>query len=188
MRTNGATTRAAEGSYIEQELFTTTPTMSVTAKVGDVTKTRNYPGVPGTGGWEFAENTRLSCVNAETGCDGCGRDVHCETVRRRADCVISLLSPSHAMLTIHEIVCARNRARSHYGVRGELRGHELCETVRRGQAANMAANCSTSRLTRPVLASAQLAMTMMVCKTKKWPLIRDGILVGFAPPIAKPRI
>src|SRR5215831_17183176 len=36
---------SSEGSYIEQKLYTTTPTMSVTAKVGDVTRTRNYPGV-----------------------------------------------------------------------------------------------------------------------------------------------
>jgi TldD protein len=46
---------SSEGSYIEQELFTTSPTFSVTAKVGDVTRTRNYSGVAGTGGWEFAE-------------------------------------------------------------------------------------------------------------------------------------
>src|SRR5213076_1305049 len=43
---------SSEGSYIEQELYTTTPTMSVTAKVGDVTRTRNYPGVAAMGGWE----------------------------------------------------------------------------------------------------------------------------------------
>lgn len=41
---------SSEGSSIEQELFTTSPSMSVTAKVGDVTTTRNDPGVASTGG------------------------------------------------------------------------------------------------------------------------------------------
>ena len=41
---------STEGSYIEQEIYTTSPNFSVTAKVGDVTKTRNYNGVGGTAG------------------------------------------------------------------------------------------------------------------------------------------
>ena len=40
-----------------------------------------------------------------------------------------VLTPSHAMLTIHEIVGARHRARSHHRLRGQLRRHELREAV-----------------------------------------------------------
>jgi TldD protein len=40
---------STEGSYIEQETFEITPTFNVSAKIGDVTKTRSFVGVPRTG-------------------------------------------------------------------------------------------------------------------------------------------
>src|SRR3954469_17841456 len=50
---------STEGSYIEQETFEITPTFNVSAKIGDVTKTRNFVGVPQTGGWEVAEASEM---------------------------------------------------------------------------------------------------------------------------------
>ena len=50
---------SSEGSYIEQGTFEITPTFNVSAKVGDVTKTRSFVGVPKTGGWEVAEQSEL---------------------------------------------------------------------------------------------------------------------------------
>src|SRR4029079_19387382 len=55
---------SSEGSYIEQETFEITPTFNVSAKVGDVVKTRNFVGVPKTGGWEVAEESEM-LENAE---------------------------------------------------------------------------------------------------------------------------
>ena len=50
---------SSEGSYIEQETFEITPTLQRhRRKVGDVTKTRSFVGVPKTGGWEVAEEPR----------------------------------------------------------------------------------------------------------------------------------
>src|SRR6202012_162232 len=55
---------SSEGSYIEQETFEITPTFNVSAKVGDVTKTRSFVGIPKTGGWEAAEESEMT-ENAE---------------------------------------------------------------------------------------------------------------------------
>src|SRR5262249_5735039 len=44
---------SSEGSYIEQEVMTTTPSFTVTARRGDVTQSRTNQGPPGTGGWEI---------------------------------------------------------------------------------------------------------------------------------------
>src|SRR5437870_4963428 len=55
---------STEGSYIEQETFEITPSFNVSAKVGDVTKTRSFVGVPKTGGWETAEGSEM-LVSAE---------------------------------------------------------------------------------------------------------------------------
>src|SRR5262249_56496040 len=50
---------STEGSYIEQETWETSPTFNVSARVGDVVKTRNFVGVPRTGGWEVAEEAEM---------------------------------------------------------------------------------------------------------------------------------
>src|SRR5262245_39497621 len=55
---------SSEGSYIEQEIFTTTPNFTVTARKDNETRTRNFTGVPMTGGWEVAEAAGL-VENAE---------------------------------------------------------------------------------------------------------------------------
>src|SRR5438876_6929494 len=55
---------SSEGSYIEQETFEITPSFSVSAKVGDVTKTRTFTAVSKTGGWEVAEEDEMP-ENAE---------------------------------------------------------------------------------------------------------------------------
>src|SRR4029450_9156456 len=90
------------GSYIEQELYTTTPTMTATARVDDVTFTRNYPGPASMGGWEIAEacDSRKLCGQvAEDAVDRCtAKPLGASGFRDL------ILSPSHAMLTIHEIV------------------------------------------------------------------------------------
>ena len=93
---------SSEGSYIEQEVYTTTPTLSVTARVGDVTRTRNYPGVAGCGGWEFAENSFLLADAEKAATDA----VEMCTAKPLGSSGLKdlILSPSHAMLTIHEIV------------------------------------------------------------------------------------
>src|SRR5262245_50454332 len=50
---------SSEGSYIEQETFEITPSFNVSAKVGDVTKTRSFTGVSRTGGWEVAQEAAM---------------------------------------------------------------------------------------------------------------------------------
>src|SRR5688572_33321534 len=46
---------SSEGSYIEQEIYTTTPNFTVTARKDGETRSRTYVGEPKTGGWEVAE-------------------------------------------------------------------------------------------------------------------------------------
>src|SRR5262249_29134362 len=93
---------SSEGSYIEQEVYTVTPNMNVTATVDGVTKTRNYVGAPGTGGWEIAEATDFMDVAEQIATDA----VEMCTAKPLGTSGLRdlILSPSHAMLTIHEIV------------------------------------------------------------------------------------
>src|SRR5882672_5357888 len=92
---------STEGSYIEQETFEITPTFNVSAKIGDVTKTRSFVGVPKTGGWEVAEESEMTESAERIAAEA----VEMTTAKPLGMGLKDLvLTPSHAMLTIHEIV------------------------------------------------------------------------------------
>src|SRR5207253_11412794 len=92
---------SSEGSYIEQEVFTTMPSFTVTARKNNKTRSRTFTGVPGTGGWEIAEaagmveNAERIAAEAVEFCTAKPVDMGMKDL---------VLTPSHAMLTIHEIV------------------------------------------------------------------------------------
>ena len=50
---------SSEGSHIEQEVFTTTPSFTVTARKDGQTRARTFSAVPMTGGWEVAEAAKM---------------------------------------------------------------------------------------------------------------------------------
>ncbi len=166
---------SSEGSYIEQELFTTSPTLSVTARVGDVTKTRNYPGVAACGGWEVAERSDLleaaervaneaveMCTAKPLGTSGL-RDL--------------ILSPSHAMLTIHEIVAHATELDRIVGYEANYAGTSFVKLNDLGKLkyGSKLLNVTCDK-TDDGLGSTGFDDDGV--PSQKWPLIRDGILVG----------
>jgi hypothetical protein len=92
---------STEGSYIEQEIYTTSPSFTVTARRDGETRTRTYSGQPRTGGWEVAEasgmieNAERIAAEAVEFCTAKPIDMGIKDL---------VLTPSHAMLTIHEII------------------------------------------------------------------------------------
>ena len=92
---------SSEGSYIEQETWTTTPQFTVTARKDGETRSRTFTGVPMTGGWEVAEASEMVesaeriAAEAVEFCTAKPIDMGVKDL---------VLTPSHAMLTIHEIV------------------------------------------------------------------------------------
>ncbi|MEJ7812229.1 MAG: TldD/PmbA family protein, partial [Gemmatimonadaceae bacterium] len=166
---------SSEGSYIEQELFTTSPTLSVTAKVGDVTRTRNYPGVAASGGWEIAQQSDLlaaaervaneaveMCTAKPLGTSGL-RDL--------------ILSPAHAMLTIHEIVAHATELDRIVGYEANYAGTSFVKVSDLGKLKygsklmNVTADKTDNGL-------GSTGFDDDGVKSMKWPIIRDGVLVG----------
>ena len=92
---------SSEGSYIEQESWQTNPSFSVTARKDDVVRTRNFTPIARMGGWEVAEEAKL-LENAER----IAEEAVEFTTAKPVDMGVKdlILTPSHAMLTIHEIV------------------------------------------------------------------------------------
>lgn len=163
------------GSYIEQELFTTTPSMSVTARVGDVTRTRNYPGVPGTAGWEIIEECDFldaaervageaveNCTAKPLGASGL-RDL--------------ILSPSHAALTIHEIIAHATEIDRVVGYEANYAGTSFVKLSDVGKLkyGSRHLNVTADKTTRGL---GTVGFDDDGVQTMQWPIIREGILVG----------
>src|SRR5215467_9318900 len=167
---------SSEGSYIEQELYTTTPTMSVTAKVGDITRTRNYPGVAAMGGWEIAEQTDFLASAEKVATDA----VEMCTAKPLGSSGLRdlILSPSHAMLTIHEIVAHATEVDRVMGYEANYAGTSFVKINDIGKLkyGSKLFNVTADRTIPGGVAT--IGYDDDGVKTQQWPLVREGILVG----------
>ncbi len=166
---------SSEGSYIEQEVFTTAPQFSVTARKDGETRTRTFPGVPGTGGWEIAEAAGM-VENAER--------IASEAVEfctaRRVDMGIKdlVLTPSHAMLTIHEIVAHATELDRIMGYEANYAGTSFVKVsdIGRLKYGSRLFNVTADRTIPAGVAT--IGYDDDGVKTTQFPIVREGILVG----------
>jgi TldD protein len=163
------------GSYIEQEIFTTSPSFSVTARVGDVTRTRNYSGVSGTAGWEIAEENDFFDQAEKVATDAvemCTAKPLGSSGRRDL-----ILSPSHAMLTIHEIIAHPTELDRVVGYEANYAGTSFItlKDVGKLKYGSKLFNVTADRTSRGI---GSFGFDDDGVKTMKWPIVRDGILVG----------
>jgi TldD protein len=166
---------SSEGSYIEQETFEITPQFSVSAKVGDVTKTRAFIGVPKTGGWEVAEQSEM-LDNADR--------IASEAIEMTTAKPIGMglkdlvLTPSHAMLTIHEIVAHATELDRVLGYEANYAGTSFVKLSDVGKLkyGSKLMNITADRTMPGGLAT--IGYDDDGVKTTEFPIVREGILVG----------
>jgi TldD protein len=163
------------GSYIEQEIFTTSPNMSVTARVGDVTKTRNCPGVPGCAGWEIADESNYLDKAEEYATDA----VEMCTAKPLGSSGLRdlILSPSHAMLTIHEIVAHPTELDRIVGYEANYAGTSFIKVPDIGKLkyGSKHFNITASKTDRGI---GSIGYDDDGVKCMEWPIVREGVLVG----------
>lgn len=166
---------SSEGSYIEQEIYTTSPSLSVTARVGDVTRTRNYPGVPGTGGWELAEE----CGFLEAAERVANEAVEFCTAKPLGQSGLRdlILSPAHAALTIHEIVAHATELDRIVGYEANYAGTSFVKLSDLGKLkyGSKHFNVTADKTSRGM---GTVGFDDDGVKTMQWPIVREGILVG----------
>ena len=166
---------SSEGSYIEQEIFTTTPSFSVTARKDGETRSRTYSGQPRTGGWEAAEASGM-VENAER--------IAAEAVELCTAKPVEMglkdlvLTPSHAMLTIHEIVAHATELDRIMGYEANYAGTSFVKVSDLGKLkyGSKLFNVTADRTIPGGVATAGFDDDGV--KTQQWPIVRDGILVG----------
>jgi len=166
---------STEGSYIEQETFEITPTFNVSAKIGDVTKTRSFVGVPKTGGWEVAEASEM----VESAERIAAEAVEMTTAKPLGMGLKDLvLTPSHAMLTIHEIVAHATELDRILGYEANYAGTSFVKIADVGKLKYGSKHFNvTADRTFPT-GMATVGFDDDGVKAQKWPLVKDGILVG----------
>ena len=166
---------SSEGSYIEQEIFTTSPNFTVTARVGEQTRSRTFSGIAQTGGWEVAEAARL-LENAERIAAEAVEFCTAKPVEMGAKDLV--LTPAHAMLTIHEIVAHATELDRILGYEANYAGTSFVKLSDVGKLkyGSKLFNVTADR-TRPG-GIGTVGFDDDGVKTQEWPIVRDGILVG----------
>jgi TldD protein len=166
---------SSEGSYIEQEIWTTTPQFSVTARKDGETRTRVFTGVPMTGGWEVAEASEMVesaeriAAEAVEFCTAKPVDMGVKDL---------ILTPSHAMLTIHEIVAHATELDRILGYEANYAGTSFVKLSDVGKLkyGSKLFNVTADRIIPGGVAT--IGYDDDGVKTQQWPLVREGILVG----------
>jgi len=166
---------SSEGSYIEQDVFTTSPQFSVTARKDGETRSRACPGVPGTGGWEIAEaagmvdNAERIAAEAVEFCTAKPIDMGIKDL---------VLTPSHAMLTIHEIVAHATELDRIMGYEANYAGTSFVKIsdIGRLKYGSKLFNVTADRTIPTGVAT--IGYDDDGVKTTEFPILREGILVG----------
>jgi TldD protein len=166
---------SSEGSYIEQEIWTTTPQFTVTARKDGETRTRVFTAVPMTGGWEVAEASEM-IENAERIAAEAVEFCTAKPVEMGVKDLI--LTPSHAMLTIHEIVAHATELDRILGYEANYAGTSFVKLSDVGKLkyGSKLFNVTADRVIPGGVAT--IGYDDDGVKTQQWPLVREGILVG----------
>jgi TldD protein len=166
---------STEGSYIEQETWETSPSFNVSARTGDIVKSRSYVGVPRTGGWEVAEEAEM-LENAVRIAEEAIEMTTAKPIGMGLKDLI--LTPSHAMLTIHEIVAHATELDRVLGYEANYAGTSFVKLSDVGKLkyGSTLMNITADR-TRPG-GLATIGYDDDGVKTTEFPIVRDGILVG----------
>ena len=152
-----------------------TPTVSVSAKIGDVVKTRSFVGVPKTGGWEVAEESEMTESAERIAAEA----VEMTTAKPLGMGLKDLvLTPSHAMLTIHEIVAHATELDRILGYEANYAGTSFVKLSDVGKLkyGSKLMNITADRTMPGGMAT--IGYDDDGVKTMEFPIIRDGILVG----------
>jgi TldD protein len=167
---------SSEGSFIEQEVFVTSPGLRVSAEVDGVRSNRNFAAPPGTGGWELVD---MAGWTAESGRQAAQEAVEMCTAPPITPGVMDLvLTPAHAMLTIHEIIGHPTELDRVMGYEANYAGTSFIrlEDVGSLKYGSEHFNVTADRNRR--FGMGTTGWDDDGVETTEFPIVRDGILVG----------
>ena len=165
----------SEGSFLEQELWRTFPSFTVTARRGNVVKTRNFTVAPRLGGYEVALDGKM-LDNVERIAAEAAEHTSATPIGVGLKDVI--MTPSQAMLTIHEIVGHATELDRIVGYEANYAGTSFVKISDIGKMVygSKLFNVTADRSIEGGLCT--IGYDDDGVKGQSWPLVREGILVG----------
>jgi TldD protein len=165
---------SSEGSYIEQEVWRASPGFNVIAR-GRTVKSRTFNVPPRTGGYEIVENSRM-LENAER--------IAAEAVEHSNAPAVTpgvkdlILTPSHAMLTIHEIIAHPTELDRVLGYEANYAGTSFIklEDVGKLKYGSKLFNVTGDRTIAGGMCT--IGYDDDGVKPMEFPIVREGVLVG----------
>jgi TldD protein len=166
---------SSEGSYIEQEIWSTSPGFTVTARKDGETRSRTYTAEAMTGGWEVAEAAQM-LENAERIAAEAVEFCTAKPVEMGLKDLI--LTPSHAMLTIHEIVAHATELDRILGYEANYAGTSFVKISDIGKLkyGSKLFNVTADRTIPGGMGT--IGYDDDGVKTTEFPIVSEGILVG----------
>jgi len=164
----------SEGSYLEQEIWRTAPSFSVTARKGGKVKTRTFTVPPKTAGYEvvlegqmLANVERIAAEAAE----------HCTAPPVSIGLKDVVMTPSHAMLTIHEIVAHPTELDRVVGYEANYAGTSFIKLADVGKlkVGSKLFNITCDRT--KVGGMCTVGYDDDGVKSQEWPIVREGQLI-----------
>jgi TldD protein len=155
--------------------MTTNPSLSVSARKGDVVRTRTLEGPMGTGGWELVDQAKLLDQAEQLAADA----VEFAAAPPIAPGVRDLiLAPSHLSLTLHEIVSHATELDRVMGYEANYAGTSFVKLSDVGKLkyGSKLFNITADKTRRN--GNATIGYDDDGVKTTEFPIVRDGILVG----------
>ena len=164
----------SEGSFIEQVFHFTNCNLDATARTGSQVKTRSYERLAGSG-YEFLAQVDLP-GNAER--------VAAEAVEHSTAKPVGhglkdlVLMPSHLGLTIHEIVAHATEIDRIAGYEANYAGTSFVKIADVGKLKYGSKHFNVTADRTFLTGMATVGFDDDGVKAQKWPLVKDGILVG----------
>ncbi len=165
----------SEGSFIEQSLFYCSCGCAATAREGTRVKTRIYTPGASTAGYEFLVDADLKGNAARVAAEAVE---HAAAAPVQAGVKDLVLKPSHLALTIHEIIAHPTELDRIVGYEANYAGTSFVKLadVGRLKYGTPLLNVFADR-THPG-AAGTVGYDDDGVKSQRWPIIKDGILVG----------
>ncbi len=164
----------SEGSYIEQEIYRTFGSYTVIAR-GKTTKTRTFGVAPRSAGYEIIQDGKMVENAEKTAAEAVE---HASAPPVAAGLKDLILTPSHAMLTIHEVVAHATEIDRIMGYEANYAGTSFVKISDVGKLKYGSKLFNVTADRTRVGGMCTVGYDDDGVKSQEWPLVREGILVG----------
>lgn len=165
----------SEGSIVEQDIYRTIPGFTAIARKRGIVKNRSFWYPPKTAGWEIVTAANMPAHAERVAAEAVEHALAKPVAIGSKDLV---LKPSHAALTIHEIVAHPTELDRIAGYEANYAGTSFIKIADIGKLRYGSRHFNVVADRTMVGGMATVGYDDDGEKAQRWPLVREGVLVG----------